>query len=516
MKSNFRVLLIHANTMMENLIPVGVGLLAGALKEKGIDYEVFDTTYYKTLDFYPDEARVKNLQLKEFNYEKSGIKLKPCGALINDFAHLVESYKPSLIALSVVEPTYSLGLELLRSVKDKGIPTIIGGVPATFAALEMLNEDSIDMVCIGEGEISLPILCESIINGESPYGTPGVWFKLKDGRIVKNGYKCLADINKGPFLDVTKFAAERFIKPIYGCEYRMIALEISRGCPYGCSYCASPSLARQFGKTGRWYREKTPERIAREIEFYVKNYSANFLYIVSDTFLGMNKKRLDPIMSILEECKLPFWVNTRPETITEENIEALERTKCVRMSVGIEHGNEEFRKKVLNRRYSNKLCIDKFDIMGKSKIPVTINNITGFPEETRSLFFDTVRLTKKCLKKANDTASLFIFAPYRGTSLRELCVQKGYLPKDYWSDFDTNVARDFKMPHLSNEEISGFMRTFGPYCKFPESDWPLIAKAEIFDGEGERTFKEISDVFWSLKRGDPITPVLEKNGIHKS
>ena len=184
------------------------------------------------------------------------------------------------------------------------------------------------------------------------------------------------------------------------------------------------------------------------------------------------------------------------------------------MSIGIEHGNQEFRKKVLGRVYSNEACIKKLEIAGKSKIPVTLNNIIGFPGETRDLAFDTIRLSKQCLRKSADTASLFIFSPYRGTRLREVCREGGYIPENYWADCDNNVDRDFEMPALTNAEIRGIMRTFSSYCKFPESDWPLIKKAENFDEEGNAVFNGISKAFWSLERGERLTPLLEKNGAH--
>lgn len=504
MKKDFRVLLIFANSTMDNLIPLGTSLLAGALRDKGIEYKIFDTTFYKTVDVYPDETRVKNLQLKSFDYSGLGVEIRSYDDLINDFVKAVDDYKPSLIALSAVETTYFQGLRLLCAVKDKKIPVVVGGVTAIFSPADLIKEGCIDMVCIGEGEAAFPELCYRMIKGESYSDIPGFWIK-ENNRVLKNSYRPLVDINTIPFLDFSGFQPERFVRPMYGRNYRMIPFELTRGCPYRCTYCADPSLSEKFKGTGKWYREKSVERIRKEIEFYIKNYSVDFLYFVSDSFLAIENKKLDKILSLLEEFKIPFWANTRLETITEERMKRLEKTQCVRLSIGIEHGSETFRKKVLDRQYSNEMCVKKFDIMGSLTIPVTINNIIGIPGDTRELVFDTIRLNKQCLRKPDDTASLFIFAPYRGTKLRELCVKKGYIPEDYWVKFDLNIERDFEISGLTNEQISGLMRTFGPYCKFPESDWPLIEKAEKFDAEGNRAFDEISRIYWDAKRGEPIT-----------
>ena len=44
--SNFRVLLVYANSPMDNLFPVGISSIAGMLKKHKINFEIFDTTYY--------------------------------------------------------------------------------------------------------------------------------------------------------------------------------------------------------------------------------------------------------------------------------------------------------------------------------------------------------------------------------------------------------------------------------------------------------------------------------------
>ena len=50
---------------------------------------------------------------------------------------------------------------LYRNIKNE-IPTIVGGVFATFAPEICIKEDLIDLVCVGEGENALIDLCEKI------------------------------------------------------------------------------------------------------------------------------------------------------------------------------------------------------------------------------------------------------------------------------------------------------------------------------------------------------------------
>ena len=51
------------------------------------------------------------------------------------------------------------------------------------------------------------------------------------------------------------------------------------------------------------------------------------------------------------------------------------------------------------------------------------------------------------------------------------------------------------MPTISKEEISGILRTYSLYTKFPESRWNEIEIAEKFDEKGNAMFKKLGDEF---------------------
>ena len=75
------------------------------------------------------------------------------------------------------------------------------------------------------------------------------------------------------------------------------------------------------------------------------------------------KNEFEEFCEMYKEINLPFWMQTRPETINEYNIKRLSEIGLHRISFGIEHGNEEFRRKILDRRWKNK------DIIEVLKIP---------------------------------------------------------------------------------------------------------------------------------------------------
>ena len=87
--------------------------------------------------------------------------------------------------MSCVEDTFPQGLHLLNQIIDRGIPTIVGGVFATFAPHLVIKNHSVDMVCVGEGETCIVKLCERISNGKDYSDVPNLWIKDQYGKIRK-------------------------------------------------------------------------------------------------------------------------------------------------------------------------------------------------------------------------------------------------------------------------------------------------------------------------------------------
>ncbi len=161
----------------------------------------------------------------------------------------------------------------------------------------------------------------------------------------------------------------------------MVHVEIDRGCPYNCTYCEAPHLRNLFRDegAGTYYRSKSIDRIIEEMCHLKEKYKPDYVNFNSETFLAKSISRLK---EFAEEYKkhigLPFWCQTRPETVTEEKIKILKDMNCQNTQFGIEHGNEDFRTKVLGRRYTNEQMLEAFKIVEKYKISYTVNNIIGF------------------------------------------------------------------------------------------------------------------------------------------
>ena len=120
---------------------------------------------------------------------------------------------------------------------------------------------------------------------------------------------------------------------------------------------------------------------------------------------------------------------------------------------------------------------------------MSINKTIGFPDETRSMMFDTIYLNRQI-----DAHSCSIFQPYRGTLLYQYCVDKGYIEPSKLA-IDPTFTSILNQPFISPDEIKGVARTFPLYVKLPENDFDLIRKAEKFDDEGNKIFDELSKIY---------------------
>ena len=491
------VLFIYPNTYGMNMLPPAIALFSALLKREGHKIEVFDLTYYQTdYGIDSDGTKMEFLNVVPYDMDGRGIRLRDSDWR-SDLAKQVARFKPNLIAISSTEDMWELGLHVLGEMQlykiQNDVPVIAGGVFPTFAPAIALRHPLVDMVCVGEGENALIDVCDRIERGTSYEDVTNLWVKRKDGSIKKNPISRPVDINDVPMIDVSIFEDERLYRPMAGKVYRMLPIETVRGCPYTCRFCNSPTQVSLYKNetNSRFLRKRKMDLVHKELKYFKEHYDLEYAYFWADVFLALNNRELAEFCEMYSEIKLPFWMQTRPETISHENMKRLADVGLHRISFGIEHGNEEFRGRVIDRRWKNADIIDSLKIPHQYGIQFSVNNITGFPTETRELAMDTVELNRHI---DADNANLYTFAPFHGTPLRKMCEDMGLIGPDTITRCLTDKPV-FEQKQFTADEVMGLRKCFVMYVSFPKERWADIRRAEPDTPEGNRIFAELKQEY---------------------
>jgi anaerobic magnesium-protoporphyrin IX monomethyl ester cyclase len=491
--SSFRVLFIYPNFRGETLVPPGVTLLSRILKNHGFEVEVFDTTDYG-LNLSKDYEKLTE--------ESLGVRPSPHRTLLNtdrdvwaDLNDKVNSFGPNLLALSCTESTFLLGVEVVKRIQNRNprdMPAIVGGSFATFAPARALDFPEIDMVCVGEGEHLLLELCRKMSQGEEYRGIQGLWTRDEKGSIRSNGMAALANLEENPTdFDLGIFHPERLVRPMAGKLYRMVPVETIRGCVYHCAFCNSRN-------TGG--RKKSMSKVREELLHYKENFGVEYMFFWADTFLMMSTKELDEFCEIYRDVNLPFWVQTRVETITDPRLRKLKAAGLHRIAFGIENGNEEFRRKVVLKEFTNAEAVRAMEMTAGFDIPYNTNNIVGYPHETPEIFLDTIELNRRFPNV--DTTNCFTFAPYYGTPARDEAVMAGFMASDLIAPGNAEDSV-LNMPNFSQDEIHRARLGFSLKVKFEKSRWPEIDRALADVGDSPATLKALQEEYRERFFGSP-------------
>lgn len=486
-----RVLLLYPNLYGMNMLPPAIGLFTALLRRDGHEVSLFDTTIYEGLaSVDSDKQKADNLNARP--YDDSLLKQRALHSdPLEDFRTRVRDFAPDLIAMSVTEDMFPIGIALVKALGAKRPVVAAGGVFPTFAPdLALRHSDAcIDYVMKGEGDETLPELCRRLERGEDVSTLPGLHAKIGD-RLIDNPLPRPVDLATLPLPDYGLFEESRYYRPMQGKLWRMLPVQTIRGCPYTCAYCNSPTQMQIHDKDDfKFFRKQRMDLIRDELRHCVETYKADSFYFWADTFLAWNEREFDEFCEMYAEFRLPFWIQTRPETVKAKRFEKLRNVGLLRVAFGVEHGNESFRERILHRRVKNESIIASLKIVTDMGIPISVNNIMGFPTETRDLVFDTIELNRHF---ASDGINAYSFTPFHGTPLRLLSEQLGFVEKGTLSR-SIMAPTMLNMPQFPREAIEGIRRCFVLYVKMPKARWPEIALAEALTPEGDAVFRALKD-----------------------
>ena len=453
-----KVLFVYPNGEGYPIIPIGIALLAGILKKGGHEVKVFDTTFMMSDRVDHDEREKKGITEKVDVTEFWG-----SGDEVNIPSELqarIKSFDPDIVAFSIVEDNYWQAKELIELTGNStGALLIVGGLFPTVVPEYFMDDPNVDLICVGEGERPLLELADRVDKGEAIDNIPNLIMKNKSGEIIRNSLCAYYDWEPQVFQDWDEFDERHLIKPFMGKMWKTGFFELSRGCPHRCSYCINDELQKLFDKLGIYSRKKEISAGINEIMHFKEKYGLELIFFNDENFLNMGKQRLDDFCAqYKKKIDLPFFIMTRADTLVkEEAVKLLKEAGCITVGIGVESGSERIRKEVMNKGCSNKVYEKAFETCHKYDLRTTANVMIGLPGETEEDITETALFCRKVQAKS---ISLAIFAPYQGTKLHRICVERGYLQPGYDKNISINNSSILNMPQISKEKINELMYKF--------------------------------------------------------
>ncbi len=439
-------------------IPLAISILISAIRKAGHDVKLFDTTFYGK--FHTDnEAMVKLGTHRATNLNELVGKTETTDVKVA-LNRVIASYKPDIICVSLVERNFYPAKQLLEGVK---IPILAGGIMPTIAPDFVVDEDWVDLICVGEGEQSIVEFLD-----KWDIKTKNIWSKE-----LANSLRPLIDLNQVPEQDWTDFDKRHLLKPFMGKVYKGGAFEFSRGCFKSCTFCVAPKLRDVQKGLGCYHRTKSPEVSIREIEHKIKDYNLSMIAFSDTDFLsGVPKPVMRDFLTLYKDrVNLPFTMQCSVATLLDEEILKLLRTAhCCAISVGVESGSERIQKEVIKKVIPSELIKKAFDLCRKHELRVTANYMVGLPYESEEDVRKTIELNRYV-----DPPSIAVtfFTPFIGTELYDVCIKEGF-----YKPFRENVYEypPLDMPQLKPEKIKQLVGEFTQDFQSYQKDFNIIGR----------------------------------------
>jgi radical SAM superfamily enzyme YgiQ (UPF0313 family) len=356
----------------------------------------------------------------------------------NDEKGLLETvnrYKPDVIGYSMNSHQFSYASSLKKLISEKYSAWHIAGGVHPSAEPGMVLENGFDYAVLGEGELTLTELLDSIENSGDKKSISGIAY-LENGKTIitpkRERIKNLDQLN----VDFNNIEFDR---------YSQFATMTSRGCAFGCKFCASETL---------WEKNVTYrslDKVIDEISFASQNYKTRG--VIVDDNLNLNQSRFRSFCEKIIENKIDFeWsMNSRVDLAKKTNFSLAKKAGCNVVSYGFEAGSQ----KILEQIDKTIKIEDMAYAVSKPRkygIRIKTNWIVGLPggnfdEQLKSI--EIMEATKP------DVISVHSFTPLPGTPYWNNPEKYGihFNKKELLEEFNYNTyPLPIKLDYLSLEE----------------------------------------------------------------
>jgi len=370
----------------------------------------------------------------------------------------VKKFKPDILGFYTTtgNQKWVLGTcgKLKEELKSK---VVLGGPHPTFFS-EIIEDERIDAICIGEGEFAMRDFCNRFDKNESLRNIQNLWVK-ENGNIYKNSLRLLID-------DLDSLPPpDRSIYDKYPSLKDNLSVFTGRGCPFSCTFCYNKSYRELYKGKGKLIRRHSPKWIISELKRLKEKYDLKFVRFDDEVFV-INPEWLDEFLPLYKkEINLPFTCLLHVKLTKPEIAKKLKMAGCKMAYFGIETGNESLRNQVLRKGFSNDEIIKAAKALKNEGIKIGTYNMLGIPGETIEKAFETVKINQLI---KTDFPWCSLFQPYPKTEIEEYCRKNKYLKEGYSpDDMSASFFKKCVIENKEKKELENLQRFFHLAVRFP-------------------------------------------------
>jgi B12-binding domain/radical SAM domain protein of rhizo-twelve system len=262
------------------------------------------------------EAVIVDGQLDQLSNEEIKARLRSFAPDI-----LVVTTAPSYLFWRCAPPELRIPQQLIRDLDRPNFATVIVGPHASTTPAATLRKLEADIAVLGECEEVLPFLNDSICS-------------LDPGKPRIQGTNHASDMAALPALrwpdDTVRRHGHHHHRFDAAPQGPGAEMEVSRGCPYHCTFCAKDNFRDA-------YRKRPLAVILAELDGLL-GQGIEYVYFIDEIFLPNRE-----LLEALAEREIKFGMQTRIDLWNPEMLELLGRAGCVSIEAGIESISESGR-----------------------------------------------------------------------------------------------------------------------------------------------------------------------------
>jgi B12-binding domain/radical SAM domain protein len=326
---------------------------------------------------------------------------------------IASQHRRVVLAFSFMSPQLPQILPILQGLQP--LPanvTLVAGGPHASGEPEQTLRLGFELVVTGEGEVTFPLLLDRILAGERCYeGLSGVAYLDDSGRFVRT--------RRGPWVNLDAY-------PPFSIKHRKLAaIEITRGCPWACTFCQTP-----FFMGGRM-RYRSTEQIFYWLKRAREEVGMRYArFISADCFcygaVDGRQPNLEAVERLIRSVSAlmgrentfygSFPSEVRPGAVSKEAV-ALVKQYCANdnIVIGAQSGSPRMLQ-LIHRGHTVDDVFESAEIIVAAGLKCVVDFIFGLPEELpedRELTLAAIRR----LTKLGATINSHFFYPLPGTPL---------------------------------------------------------------------------------------------------